>query len=294
MSGDEKKSKKAKKSDADAPDEVFTKEKKHKDKKRKHDTVDNGDTEVEVAVADQSEETFEDDAAAAERKRLKKEAKKAKKRAEKEKEGKDVISSSSTSAPVSAISSNISPEEVAAFRSEHGISVHPDEDATLYKPFTQFSTLLPITAGPCPYVNKYLGVKNFKTPSPIQAQCWPPLLAGRDVIGIAATGSGKTLAFLIPGMLKLSNNAAVKASGPKGKPCPGMLVMAPTRELAMQSFQVVQEVGGMKGVCIFGGVPKDVQKADLRAGAEIVIATPGRLLDLIEENVLTLQSKKPF
>lgn len=190
--------------------------------------------------------------------------------------------------------SKLSKEEVEKFRTESCIQVYPEDDAELYKPFTTFQDLLPITAGPCPYVNNYISTKNFKTPSPIQAQCWPPLLAGRDVIGIAMTGSGKTLAFLIPGLLKLSNNAHVKAAmmakNPKGKPSPSMLVMAPTRELAMQSFQVVQELGTIKGVCIYGGVPKDVQKADLRAGADIVIATPGRLVDLIEENVLTLQS----
>jgi DEAD/DEAH box helicase len=63
------------------------------------------------------------------------------------------------------------------------------------------------------------------------------------------------------------------------------------RELAMQSHQVVLDVGGIKSVCIYGGVPKPQQKADLRAGAEVVVATPGRLLDLMEENSLSLSGK---
>jgi ATP-dependent RNA helicase DBP3 len=118
------------------------------------------------------------------------------------------------------------------------------------------------------------------------------LLSGRDVIGIAQTGSGKTLTFLIPAMLKLSHIAA-KSKG-EGVPVQGsvprpkMLIVAPTRELAMQSHQVVVEMGGPKGVCIYGGVPKGPQKSELSNGAEIVVATPGRLLDLIEEKALTL------
>ena len=64
------------------------------------------------------------------------------------------------------------------------------------------------------------------------------------------------------------------------------------RELAMQSHQVVVDVGGLKSVCIYGGVPKPQQKADLKAGAEVVVATPGRLLDLLEENVLSLSGTR--
>ena len=148
-------------------------------------------------------------------------------------------------------------------------------------------------------------------------------MSGRDVIGIAATGSGKTLAFLVPALLKLAHMAAEKKAGGgvtgKGRvPQPKVLIIAPTRylivhtlniytcihtytrsvqlncvlfcrELAMQSHQVAGEVGGpFQSVCIYGGVPKPAQKRDLSAGAEIVVATPGRLLDLIEEEALSL------
>lgn len=104
--------------------------------------------------------------------------------------------------------------------------------------------------------------------------------------GIARTGSGKTLAFLVPALLKIAK------LGPrgftKGPPRPRVLIVAPTRELALQSHDVVQAVGGVKGVCIYGGVPKPVQKNELRAGADVVVATPGRLLDLMDENALSL------
>ncbi len=131
----------------------------------------------------------------------------------------------------------------------------------------------------------------------LQAQCWPPLLAGKDVIGIAATGSGKTLTFLIPVLLKLARIRALGGGGSsssgKGKlPAPKVLIIAPTRELAMQSHQVVVDVKGPKGVCIYGGVPKHSQRAELNAGAEIVVATPGRLLDLLEEGALSLSGER--
>lgn len=113
------------------------------------------------------------------------------------------------------------------------------------------------------------------------------MLQGRDVIGIAATGSGKTLAFLIPALLKLSLQT-VKASR---QPAPRMLVLAPTRELAMQSQQVIVEVGGsIRGVCIYGGVAKSTQRQEMAMGVDIIVATPGRLLDLMQEGGLSLHN----
>jgi len=115
-------------------------------------------------------------------------------------------------------------------------------------------------------------------PSPIQAQCWPILLAGSDIVGIAETGSGKTLAFSVPGLEKLMK-------GGQGK-TPKMLVLAPTRELAQQSFEVLDEFGaamGLRSMVMFGGVPKYEQQRQLKRGVEIVVATPGRLKDMIEQ-----------
>ena len=159
-------------------------------------------------------------------------------------------------------------DEMDTFRSDQGIIVYPQEDSDAFKPMTSFACLDSSLQDFCPNVNAYLKRKAFTKPTAIQAQCWPPLLSGRDVIGIAMTGSGKTLTFLIPAILKISK-AGLKGA-PSGVPTPRVLVVAPTRELAMQSHQVVDEVGGLKGVCIYGGVPKPQQKADLRAGAEVI------------------------
>ena len=132
----------------------------------------------------------------------------------------------------------------------------------------------------------------------MQAQCWPVLLAGRDVVGIAATGSGKTIAFTLPGLMHVRDaesdrRAAGQGSSSRGAIRPLMLVVAPTRELAVQSAKVAAETGkcaSLRSVVLYGGMPKYVQNKQLRAngGAHIVVATPGRLLDMIEDNSLTL------
>jgi ATP-dependent RNA helicase DBP3 len=129
--------------------------------------------------------------------------------------------------------------------------------------------------------------QGFQKPSPIQAHAWPFLLAGRDLVGIAATGSGKTLAFGIPAMKHVLDKMEMK----KSKSGPICLVLAPTRELAQQIADVLEESGGACGVstvCVYGGTPKGPQRSALKAGARVVIATPGRLQDLMEEGVCSL------
>ena len=112
-------------------------------------------------------------------------------------------------------------------------------------------------------------------------------MGGRDIIGIAETGSGKTLTFSLPGLCRVREAAA--QPGAK-KNVTRMLVVAPTRELAMQSQEVLDKVlaakglkGAFRSVCLFGGVPKHEQRKALRAGVDVVVATPGRLVDLMEE-----------
>ena len=184
--------------------------------------------------------------------------------------------------------------EIKSHRDELGIQVFPEEASYLFKPLTSFECLTSSLRSYCPYIMNYIRAKKFSKPSPIQSQCWAPLLSGRDVVGIAATGSGKTLGFLIPGLLRLEylksiNKSNLSSSSKKSSvPMPKILIVAPTRELAMQSYQVVEDLGGPKGVCIYGGVPKGMQKQSLQGGAEIVVATPGRLMDLIEEHQLSL------
>jgi ATP-dependent RNA helicase DBP3 len=129
----------------------------------------------------------------------------------------------------------------------------------------------------------------FSHPTPIQAQCWPVLASGRDIIGIAETGSGKTLAFSIPALAHLKHRVETEGRSKAG--FPKMLIVSPTRELAMQSQEVLEAAGsscGVRSVCVYGGVPKWTQKEALKKGVEVVVATPGRLIDLINEGVCDL------
>ncbi|CAK9163489.1 unnamed protein product [Ilex paraguariensis] len=120
----------------------------------------------------------------------------------------------------------------------------------------------------------------FVEPTPIQSQGWPMALKGRDVIGIAETGSGKTLAYLLPALIHVSAQPRLlQGEGPI------VLVLAPTRELAVQIQEETLKFGSranIRSTCIYGGAPKGPQIRDLQRGVEIVIATPGRLIDMLE------------
>ncbi|KAJ3068543.1 hypothetical protein HDU98_008297 [Podochytrium sp. JEL0797] len=126
----------------------------------------------------------------------------------------------------------------------------------------------------------------FPKPTFIQSVTWPPILQGRDLVGIAATGSGKTIAFGIPAMLYIMNKlASTKVSG-KPKRKIQALIMSPTRELAMQiqdTLEKYHNATGLSSVCIYGGASKYEQKQLLRQGPDIVVATPGRLMDFMGE-----------
>lgn len=117
-------------------------------------------------------------------------------------------------------------------------------------------------------------------PTPIQALSIPLLLDGKDLIGLAQTGTGKTAAFLLPLMTHLGLSAAVRAGQP-----PKALILAPTRELANQISQNVQKLAAdlnIRHIAVFGGARYDAQIRGLRRGVDIVVATPGRLQDLME------------
>jgi ATP-dependent RNA helicase DDX5/DBP2 len=137
------------------------------------------------------------------------------------------------------------------------------------------------------YVLSEVLKQGFKEPSPIQAQGWPMALLGRDMIGISRTGSGKTLAFLLPGMIHI--NAQPYLQPGDG---PIVLVLAPTRELAVQIKVECDKFGAssqIKNTCVYGGAPKRQQSSELQRGVEIVIATPGRLIDFLEGGVTNLR-----
>ena len=131
-----------------------------------------------------------------------------------------------------------------------------------------------------------LAERAITQPFPIQAETLPDTLAGRDVLGRGKTGSGKTLAFAIPMVTRLA--------GRRNRPSrPSGLILAPTRELATQISATLQPLAaacGLKVTTIFGGVPQGRQVTALKAGADIVVACPGRLEDLMRQRLVSLDS----
>jgi ATP-dependent RNA helicase DBP3 len=162
-----------------------------------------------------------------------------------------------------------------------------------YYPFLTFDDPACKNAIPGPLLRQCTEGNGFTKPSPIQAQAWPILMQKkdgrhRDIVGIAETGSGKTLAFAMPALsFMMEGNASLSQ-----RRAPRMLVLAPTRELAMQSDVVLQEFGaaaGLRSLVLYGGVPKYTQVAALKKkNVDCLVATPGRLKDLINEGTCDL------
>ena len=128
--------------------------------------------------------------------------------------------------------------------------------------------------------------EGYTTPTPIQSQAIPYVLAGRDVQGIAQTGTGKTAAFALPILQRL-------ADSPRQPPRGGcrVLVLSPTRELASQicdSFRAYGKHMGMRATVMFGGVPKGRQARAMANGVDILVATPGRLIDHMQDRTVRL------
>ncbi|OIW17177.1 hypothetical protein TanjilG_18132 [Lupinus angustifolius] len=170
-------------------------------------------------------------------------------------------------------------DEVEEYRRRREITV---EGRDVPKPVKTFHDV-----GFPEYVIQEIEKAGFTEPTPIQSQGWPMALKGRDLIGIAETGSGKTLAYLLPAIVHV--NAQPILDHGDG---PIVLVLAPTRELAVQIQQEATKFGEssrIKSTCIYGGVPKGPQVRDLQKGVEIVIATPGRLIDMLESNHTNLR-----
>jgi ATP-dependent RNA helicase RhlE len=141
-------------------------------------------------------------------------------------------------------------------------------------------------------VYRAVEAQNYETPTPIQAETIPHLLEGRDLIGCAQTGTGKTAAFALPILDRLSRNR-VKA-GPRSA---RVLVLTPTRELAAQvseSFRTYGKFLGLSHALVFGGVGQQPQVKALSRGVDILIATPGRLLDLMRQGHLKLNTIEVF
>lgn len=136
-----------------------------------------------------------------------------------------------------------------------------------------------------PMILKALKAENYEVPTDIQAKAIPPILEGRDVLGCAQTGTGKTCAFAVPTLQRLSKNR----TAPKGTI--RALILTPTRELAVQideSFDAYGRFMNLKSTVIYGGVAQRPQEDAIRRGVDILVATPGRLLDLINQNIVKL------
>ncbi|MCB2051265.1 MAG: DEAD/DEAH box helicase, partial [Novosphingobium sp.] len=139
-----------------------------------------------------------------------------------------------------------------------------------------------------------LDSRGYADPTPIQRQAIPALLEGRDLLGCAQTGTGKTAAFALPVLHRLLTDSHVgrDSQGRKQRrPAIGCLVLVPTRELALQvqrSFQTYGAGTKLRQTAIYGGVSQNPQVKALQSGVQVVIATPGRLLDLINQGHVRL------
>jgi ATP-dependent RNA helicase RhlE len=135
-----------------------------------------------------------------------------------------------------------------------------------------------------PTIKAGISAVGYSNPTPIQVRAIPPILDGRDVLGLAQTGTGKTAAFVLPILQRLLN-------GPRGKL--RVLIISPTRELAEQTHTAINSLSvrtNLRSLTIYGGVSPQPQIRQLRAGAEIVVACPGRLLDLMGQRAVDLNS----
>lgn len=143
-----------------------------------------------------------------------------------------------------------------------------------------------------PLILKALDEKGYVSPSPIQEKAIPLVLEGHDLLGIAQTGTGKTAAFALPILQNILSNPSKNK-----KPQIRSLILTPTRELALQigdNFKEYAAYTQIKSCVIFGGVPVKPQVEELRNGVDILVATPGRLKDLIEQNVVDLGNVEIF
>ncbi|CAH2054813.1 unnamed protein product [Thlaspi arvense] len=171
---------------------------------------------------------------------------------------------------------HLSPVEI--YRKQHEVSTSGEN---IPAPFITFES-----SGLPPEILRELLSAGFPSPTPIQAQTWPIALQSRDIVAIAKTGSGKTLGYLIPAFILLKHCRNDPRNGPT------VLILAPTRELATQIQDEALRFGRSSRIsctCLYGGAPKGPQLKELERGADIVVATPGRLNDILEMKQIDFQ-----
>ncbi len=144
-----------------------------------------------------------------------------------------------------------------------------------------------------PSILKALKQQKYSEPTSIQAKAIPLILQGKDILGSAQTGTGKTAAFSIPIVQHLENRKHSRGNSPNIS----SLIVAPTRELAIQiaeSFTAYSTFTSLKNTVIFGGVGQAAQVKALKNGVDVLVATPGRLLDLINQGYVSLKEVEYF
>ena len=226
----------------------------------------------------------------------KKEAKRAKKEAKRAKkggggggddDGADARRDEDVRAPTTPMKRTPSVED---FRKEHAISIANACAKT--KDLEPYTTFEEATAFPKSLRNA-LKAQGYANPTPIQAEAWPILLKGKDVVAVAKTGSGKTCGFLLPALCGVAARGSQKAPEMQlvdgrwrpGAVTPTVIVLAPTRELAIQIHDECAKfcpAVGCRSTVLYGGAAKGDQLRALRQGADVVVATPGRLNDFLE------------
>ena len=140
--------------------------------------------------------------------------------------------------------------------------------------------------GLCDELLRAVAEQGYSQPTPIQRQAIPVVLQGRDIMASAQTGTGKTAGFTLPLLQQLSTQPQ-----PKGRRPVRALILTPTRELAAQVWENVREYSKylpIRSLVVFGGVSINPQMMKLRSGVDVLVATPGRLLDLVQENSVSL------
>lgn len=153
-------------------------------------------------------------------------------------------------------------------------------------------SISPVFAALIEPLQRAVADEGYTQPTPIQKQSIPHLLKGRDILGCAQTGTGKTAAFTLPLLQEMTRNARKAAAGQ-----PRALILTPTRELAAQIGESIRTYGrylSVKHTVIFGGVGQNPQEQALRRGPDVVVATPGRLLDLMEQGHIRLDAIELF
>ena len=301
-----KKTKLQDKAEPAADEDVVKKQKKDK-KEKKEKKKEKKEKRQKLEEDSKTPDAEDDSEAAKEKKRLKKLAKKEKKAKEaaaqeqeadtaeapaeeapveqKKKSKKDKKSKSkdaSTREYVQTMSlSEVPQSDIDAFLTTNGVTItDPRSSEPTLRPVLEFfqlpSTNL-LEKTPSPFAG-------YKAPTPIQSASWPFTLSGRDAVGVAETGSGKTMAFALPCV------ESVSAAGVKGVKA---VIVSPTRELAMQThvqLKTVAALVGLKCVCLYGGASKDEQRSQLQRGADIIVATPGRLKDFMSDDTVDLSA----